>query len=394
MANQDWYDLGDNLKNIVQDAIDSKNFNKLNQTIKSTINDTVQNVGDTIRQATNQAKENDNRSSTFAYGHPHTERPKKTQSSSSHPSVYAKKSSAGGLVLSILGYVFSGVFGFTLFILFIAGIFTHRLMQPGMLISLCIMIPLFLGGIVMAYIGTKDRSRAKRFKLYLRYLKDKTYCNLKELENAIGKSHNYILKDLKDMIHRGWFHEGHIDEQETCLITSNITYQEYLKTQQYRKAQETQEKEMRAAQSEMPADVKEIIQTGNQYLKQIHDSNDSIPGKEISDKISRMELIIQKIFQRVAQHPEVIPELRKLMEYYLPTTIKLLDAYEELDVQPIQGEHILTSKQEIEKTIDTLNLAFEKLLDSLFKDAAWDLSSDISVLHTMLAQEGLTKDDF
>ena len=82
------------------------------------------------------------------------------------------------------------------------------------------------------------------------------------------------------------------------------------------------------------------------------------------------------------------------MEYYLPMTIKLLNAYEELDRQPIQGGNIESSKKEIEETLDTLNIAFAKLLDNLFQDTAWDVSSDISVLEAMLAQEGLTKDDF
>ena len=94
------------------------------------------------------------------------------------------------------------------------------------------------------------------------------------------------------------------------------------------------------------------------------------------------------------EHPEVIPDLKKLMEYYLPTTVKLLDAYEDLDRQPIQGENITSSKKEIEATLDTLNTAFEKLLDSIFRDMAWDVSTDISVLHTVLAQEGLTEDVF
>ena len=78
--------------------------------------------------------------------------------------------------------------------------------------------------------------------------------------------------------------------------------------------------------------------------------------------------------------------------YYLPTTIKLLQAYQDLDAQPVQGENIISSKKEIEKTLDTLNMAFEKLLDDLFQETAWDVSTDISVLHTMLAQEGLTED--
>ena len=105
-----------------------------------------------------------------------------------------------------------------------------------------------------------------------------------------------------------------------------------------------------------------------------------------------MELLVDKIFERVEEIPETVGDLHRLMNYYLPTTVKLLEAYEELDRQPIQGDNILSSKDEIEKTLDTLNVAFEKLLDAMFQDTAWDVASDISVLKTMLAQEGLTED--
>ena len=83
-----------------------------------------------------------------------------------------------------------------------------------------------------------------------------------------------------------------------------------------------------------------------------------------------------------------------MMDYYLPMTVKLLNAYADMDAQPVQGETIEGSKREIEDTLDTLNLAFEKILDDLFADTAMDVSSDISVLNTLLAQEGLTEDDF
>ena len=82
------------------------------------------------------------------------------------------------------------------------------------------------------------------------------------------------------------------------------------------------------------------------------------------------------------------------MNYYLPTTLKLLDAYEEFDSQPVQGENIKTAKQQIEQTLDTINIAFENLLDKLFTDEVLDVSSDISVLETMLKQEGLTGSEF
>ena len=81
------------------------------------------------------------------------------------------------------------------------------------------------------------------------------------------------------------------------------------------------------------------------------------------------------------------------MDYYMPTTWKLLDAYRSFENEPIQSDNILRTKKEIEDTLDTINAAFEKLLDDLFQTTAWDISSDISVLNTMLAQEGLKEDD-
>ena len=147
-------------------------------------------------------------------------------------------------------------------------------------------------------------------------------------------------------------------------------------------------------QGHISPQVQEVLNKGEAYIRKIHASNDAIPGEEISAKIDRMEQIVEQIFHRAEEHPEIIPDLKKLMDYYLPMTVKLLDAYEDMDRQPIQGETIRASKKEIEDTLDTLNEAFAKLLDSVFQDTAWDVSSDISVLHTILAQEGLTGNDF
>jgi hypothetical protein len=138
--------------------------------------------------------------------------------------------------------------------------------------------------------------------------------------------------------------------------------------------------------------VQEVLDRGDAYIAQIQACNDAIPGAVISQKISRIELLVQKIFDRAEAHPEIIPDLKKMMDYYLPMTVKLLKAYADMDAQPVQGETILSSKAEIEATLDTLNTAFEKLLDELFADTALDVSSDISVLNTLLAQEGLTDD--
>ncbi len=137
-----------------------------------------------------------------------------------------------------------------------------------------------------------------------------------------------------------------------------------------------------------------MLERGQAYLAKIRASNDDIPDAVVSQKLEQTELVLQSIFKRAQEHPEVIPDLEQLMNYYLPVTVKLLDAYEELDGQAVQSESIQNSKKEIEETLDTLNTAFEKLLDSIFKDTTWDVSTDITVLHTVLAQEGLVDDPF
>jgi 5-bromo-4-chloroindolyl phosphate hydrolysis protein len=114
---------------------------------------------------------------------------------------------------------------------------------------------------------------------------------------------------------------------------------------------------------------------------------------KVSDELDKMELILNKIFAYVEEHPESAGETAKLMKYYLPTTMNLLDSYRKLSTQPVQGENILKSIKEIEETIGTLNKAFERLFDNLYQDQSMDIASDISVLNSMLAQEGLTGEE-
>lgn len=262
----------------------------------------------------------------------------------------------------------------------------------------------------MAGVGNGMLGRVKRFRSYIRSLGSREYCNVRELSEHMGKSPRFIVKDLEKMIQKGWFKQGHFDKQKTCLMVSDNAYKQYtdlmLQTEQMKAEQkEKQEnaarkrakevqKQAEEPDSNLPPEVRKVIRTGEKYIRKIHDCNDAITEPEISAKISRMELLVDRIFDRVEQNPELVTDINRMLDYYLPTTVKLLDAYEDLAAEPVQGENIISSKKEIEKTLDTLNIAFEKLLDSLFQDKAWDVSSDISVLEMMLAQEGLTNDDF
>ena len=112
----------------------------------------------------------------------------------------------------------------------------------------------------------------------------------------------------------------------------------------------------------------------------------------MSAKIRRLAQVSQKIFELVEQNPEKLPRLRKFMDYYLPTSLKLLTSYSQLDAQGVEGDNITEAKTRIENAMDTLTTAFENQLDKLFEEDALDISSDITAMEGMLRADGLAGD--
>ena len=408
MYNNDWERFGDEIRRTIQDAVDSRDFSRLNQTVSDTIGQAMDNVsrglkiGGWYREPVDKNTAGRGNTGYGNYGNgPAPEQnvgmPQGAGAAKRRQEqLYMKATSTkiGGIFLAVTGYVF-GIASLVFVLLLCLGA-----VAAGWDLILQVAVGIFgVGTLVlaaMAWAGTSMVSSVGRCRKYVKVLADREYCDIKELAQKTGKSVKAVAKDLRKMISRGWFRQGHLDEKETCLMVSEEAYHQYTGLME-RMRREKEEKEAAAERqaqefSKLSPEVQKIVQAGDEYVKKIREANDAIPGEEISAKISRMEMLVDRIFDRVEQNPESVSDIRKLMEYYLPTTIKLLEAYEELDSQPVQGENIISSKQEIEKTLDTLNTAFEKLLDDLFQDTAWDLSSDISVLQTMLAQEGLTDD--
>lgn len=383
MINNEWERFGDEIRRTIQNAVDSRDFRMMNQTV----NDTIGRAMDAVSRGVKNGGWYRTKSDPAQPVQP-VRRPGQM--------LYLKGTSTkiGGIFLSVTGYLFTVgcLLMVLLFVLGAAATGLDTVMKVG-IILFGILAAVF---IAMAVTGTKMVCRVGRFRKYINIIRERQYCDVKELAHRTGRPAKAVVKDLKRMINKGWFLQGHLDEQETCLMVSDEAYAQYtVLMERKRKEQEENVKkaeEQRKQYAGLSQEVQKIIRAGDDYVKKIRAANDAIPGEEISAKISRMEMLVDRIFDRVEEHPESVDDIRKLMEYYLPITIKLLEAYEELDSQPVQGENILNSKIEIEKTLDTLNIAFEKLLDDLFQDTAWDLSSDISVLETMLAQEGLTED--
>lgn len=180
-------------------------------------------------------------------------------------------------------------------------------------------------------------------------------------------------------------------------------YREYITLEKQRKVLEKEQKaQARRAVEEKPQPAKqpqesaggseldEMITQGQDCIRRLRNMNDNIPGEEISAKLFRLENLLKEIFEGLKEHPEQLPQMQKFMNYYLPTTLKLVGAYEQFDDLSAQGDEIREAKAEIEKTLDTINCAFEELLNRMFRETAFDVTTDAQVLQTMLAKEGLT----
>ena len=419
MSGNDWNNLGRDVKNIVQNAIDTGDFGRLNRDLGQTLESALGNVAQSMKNAGNMAGQYRYRgqqgmnqpygqdkepkpygpgngySTNYRYrpfGHyrspASSERVKEAREEFAL-FVNTGSAKAMGILLTTLGIALTIMFGATAAGFIIASLFVHTVaVKLGTILAVFGTATAL--SLIMAVCGNHLRKKIKRFRTYVKTLNGKPYGSIRELAKSVRKSEKFVRRDLKKMINKRMFLEGHLDAKGTCLIASDEAYEQYVKTEE--NARELKKQEKKSPRQQLSEEEKKVIEEGDRYIEEIRRSNDAIPGVEISNKIYHMENVILRIFQRVEQHPELIQDLHKFMDYYLPTTVKLLNAYEELDKQSLEGENIKTAKREIENTLDTINVAFENLLDSFYKETAWDVSADISVLKTMLAQEGLTEE--
>lgn len=372
MQNNDWMKTGENILNSVLDAVEHQDFSGLSKNIENTVNETQRWI---------KAKQE------------RTARERAKQSVPCEVILYKKNppGTYSGTTFFVLGIVGMSVFGLACAVLTIIALATRVF---GVWLANMIVSVFFAGSTVMLSCGMKIKKRVARFKNYVKRIGNKQYCKLEELALAVGKKKRFVEKEIRWMIERGFFLQGHMDQTGTTLITSDDMYDKYLAAEASRRDREmavAKQAAMDAQNGTYPEKVQQILEEGAQYIRRIHECNDAIPGEVMSRKLQTLEDIMIRIFDQLKKSPESSDDLQKLMKYYLPTTTKLIDAYRELDERPSYGSNnIETTKKEIEDTLDIINEAFAKLLDDMFEDTAWDISADISTMKTMLAKEGLT----
>ena len=257
--------------------------------------------------------------------------------------------------------------------------------------------------------GVRNLRRASKLKALQRAVGQREAVTFDDIAARMQVSPKAALSTSRTLIKGGYLPQGRIDDENTTLMVTENAYHQYRQFQQSqrqtlaeREAAEAARAAEAAARAAREQDISErltpeqraFVACGRDYVRQMDELNAAIDDAAVSERITAIQDVVGRILARAEEEPAIIAGLDRLTAYYLPTTVKLLDAYDRLEEEPIQGENISSSRSEIEHTLEVLHSAFEKLFDDTYQDLSLDVSADISVLHAMLAQEGLTEGPF
>ncbi len=226
--------------------------------------------------------------------------------------------------------------------------------------------------------GIRRQRRAGRFRGYLAMIGEKKSVAISALASATGRPKNKVCADLEDMLDAGLFPSGYLNYGgDRFVLGGGLEDQpESQATAPAAKAQPQPSKADRGAE--------------NAILDEIRQVNDQVANEKLSAQIDRIGVITAKILEYQKSRPEKAPQLHSFLSYYLPTTLKILRAYGQLESQQIAGENITAAMTRIEGMMDKVVEGFEKQLDQLFQGDTMDITADVDVLEQMLARDGLT----
>lgn len=235
-------------------------------------------------------------------------------------------------------------------------------------------LAMLVGGGAMLGSGLAMNRSMKRYAQYLAVMGDRPAMSVEELARVTGFSQRRVTKDLQTMISKGFFGgKAYLNRELGYFFRSSQADEDW---------QRRQEEAEEAA-----APPKEAEEGYSGILRNIRRANDRIADPVLSAKIDRLEEVTAKIFQAVEADPKKRSSIDTFLNYYLPTTQKLLDSYAEFEATGVEGANLGQAKDRIEKTMDSIVAGFEHQLDELYKMDAMNVDSDIRVMETMLRRD-------
>ena len=289
-----------------------------------------------------------------------------------------KASDKTSRILSIVGAAITAIFGISL-VTMLGEVIAYG-WYSYMMEELFPMCGFFAGGVAMLVAGQRMKRRSARVARYLAVMGKRGYIAVDELCAVTGKSRKKIESDLDYMVEKGLLGAGaYLDSGRGIFFRSADAFADY--------ANATAKKEN--------VTPKEANEGYAGALRAIRSANDRIADPVLSEKIDHLETVAGKIFREVEQHPEKQQQAATFLNYYLPTTLKLLDSYAKFEEAGIEGENLSRAQERIEETMDALIKGFDKQLDDLYRNEAMDIDSDIRVMENMLRRDTASvEDDF
>lgn len=411
-------DLGEWIQDMIQDAVDSMDFSGLAQNIRDAVSSAKNEMGEQVKKKTFSHTKDRQRQERYGRRVYETDRRVQRPAAERQPQERGwmrripgqwsgpARMIAGGSGLVVFGALVLG-FGF-------AGLgfgMLHGAISTATIVLESVFIPLTILSGVLFGMGRSAGKRVKRIREYARIWGDRGFVMLDDLKKGTGYAMKRIKKDLQFLLERRLLPYARMDESNTCLILSREAGEQYDAAVQARLERERQEQQRQAesrqtagqqsgapgtdAAAKRPEDMTEeerkmyhLQQTGGSYLQEIRERKQRIHTPEVSEKLDRLELLLGRIFVCIKEYPENLSQADRLLEYYLPSVMKLIRVYEDMEKQPIQSVNIIKTRMEIAESLDTVNQALEAMYDDMFQDVAMDISSDIKVLETMLAKDG------
>lgn len=233
---------------------------------------------------------------------------------------------------------------------------------------------LLMGGLWIFGFGRGQSRSEKYYQKYANIVGNREAVSIREVADVMGVTPRRAVNDLERMIEKGFFGpRAFIDNKLFYFLRSSDGYQ-------YVDLEDDEPAPKQAAEPDrFTATLREIRRLNNQ-----------IADAAVSAKIERIESISAKIFRAAEDDPSKLDDIQTFLNYYLPTTLKLLSTYSQLERQGESGENIRTSKKKIEGIMDELIEGFQRILDHLYRADVLDISADIEVLEQMMAKDGFS----
>lgn len=289
-----------------------------------------------------------------------------------------KTSDKTSRILSIVGAAITCIFGISL-VTMLGEVIAYG-WYSYMMEDLFPMCGFFAGGVAMLVAGQRMKHRSARVARYLAVMGKRSHIAVDELCAVTGRSRKKVEGDLEFMVEKGLLGAGaYLDSGRGIFFRSADAFADY--------ANATAKKEN--------VTPKEANEGYAGALRAIRSANDRIADPVLSEKIDHLETVAGKIFREVEEHPEKQQQAATFLNYYLPTTLKLLDSYAKFEEAGIEGENLSRAQERIEETMDALIKGFDKQLDDLYRNEAMDIDSDIRVMENMLRRDTASvEDDF